>query len=197
MTQKTPLEANDSMTDNPAYNQVSLTHAPHHSQQKQSSMSNSTMSSTSVHIEADTSLPQSHHFTICCVPNPVYGYPSDKNMGGNVYRSPGELLRANSHNSVGELEYSYVIVESSANCAANKTSRDKNGRLQSTKTFVEREYAMVDKSKKTINVAVLSHDQGAPPYERLEHGQGIAKQSQTQTTVRLADDEDIGYSALT
>ena len=174
MTQKTPLEAEDSMTDNPAYNQVSLARAPHHSQQNSmyNVMYNSTVSSTSVNIAAnpvhgaDTSHPQSHHSTICCVQNPAYGNPSDKNTDGKVCSSPGQLLSAQptTDTSAGELEYSYAIVESSASYSVSKTSHDKNGNLQSTEALVEHEYAIVDEFKKTINVTASSHDQVAPPY---------------------------------
>ena len=192
------------MTDNPAYSQVSLAHVPDHLKQKQNSMSNSTVSNTSAKLAAnpvygaDTSSPQSHRSTIRYVENPVYGDPSGKNTDGDVYSSSSQLLSAQStaDNSTGELQYSYAIVGSSANCAVSKTSHDKNGSLQSAETLVEHEYAVVDKSKKSINVAAPSHDQVAPPYQRLEHGQGIDEQSQTQTPVRLAEDGDLGYSAL-
>ena len=202
MEQKTPLRAKDSTPDNPTYDQVSPVHAPNYSQQQQSSMSDSIVNSTSVDIAAnpvygaDTSHSQSRHSTIHLVQNPVYGSPSDKNTAESVYSSPDQLPSAQS--TSGELEYSYAIVESSvSNRTVSKTSHNKNGSLQSTEALVEHEYAMVDKSKKISNVAALSHDQAAPFYECLEHAQGTVEQSQSQTTVRLAENEELGYSALT
>ena len=200
MTQMTPAMIEDPL-HNPVYDQVSPAHATQQ-QQQENSLSNSSINNTSVHVAPNPVYgvdSRSHRSTIRLVENPVYGDTTDSAVDTDVYSSPDQLpMEPNADNS-GEVEYSYALVDTSAKSVTNqaRAPQQKMGTSPSTEALVMHEYAMVDKSKKTRNIAALSSDQVAPPYERLQHEQGSTEQGQAQDVVRLAENEDFGYSALT
>ena len=211
------------MEDNPVYNEVSPIHSPQ-PPYLQTSVSDS--SSPNVHdttadsseptvsvapnpvygvSQASSESPRPHRSTIRHVQNPVYGDSSDVNTDGNVYSTPHLFLRSNGGDT-GQPEYSYAVVDTPISGAATQSHDQQataDGTLQSNNTVVEHEYAMVDKSTDSarrgdVDVAPLGEDT-ALPYDQLNHEQhtGDKAKSQTTVSVRLAEDEDLGYSALT
>ena len=209
MTKKASVKREDSMEDNPVYNQVSPSHS---SQSPQQGSSMSYSNSPTIHdthavsgapatnvasnpvygvSQTSSSSPRPLRSTIRHVQNPVYGDPSDRKTDENVYSTPQEL--SNGDNVSGQPEYSYATVEASTSGTA---TLQEGGTLQSTKTVavVEHEYAMVDKSVKTHNVAAAPLSHTPPPYDQLMHEQGTRDQGKSQS--RLAEDEDLGYTAF-
>ena len=171
------------MVDNPIYDQAKPGHSPE-PQQQESSVSNShspDVSGTSTaQVEPVIDLvpnlvygiiassPMSHRPTICRVLNPVYGDPSSADDNGHLY----------------------TMIETSVSCTTSNTTQE-NVNLQSTEAQVEHEYDMVEKSTWKQNVTTAPHDNGVPPYDQLKHQQNV-----TQSTVRLAENEELGYSEL-
>lgn len=217
MTEKAGVNRKDSMEDNPVYNQVSPAHSPQPPYQ-QTSMSDSYSPSThDTHVEPSVSVapnpvygtnqatsdsPRPHRSTIRHVQNPVYGDSSNINTDGDVYSTPQTQLSAQSNDddSTTQPEYSYAVVEPPTSGAAirNHDQQAVAGEtLQSIKTVVEHEYAMVDKSAKTSDVDVAPHSHTTPSYDQLKREQCTGDQEKPQITIRLAEDEDLGYSALT
>ena len=144
--------------------------------------------------------PRPHHSTVRHVQNPVYGDSSDIKTDGNVYSTPHQLsVQSSGDDIAGQPEYSYAMVDALTPSGAATQQAAAGGTLQSTKTVVEREYAMVDKSTKTsdIDVHVAPHGHITPPYDQLKHEQCAGDHGKPQTTIRLAEDKGLGYSVLT
>ena len=188
----------DSMMDNPVYDQVSPLHSP----TQDSSMSISTTNNTSVGASvtvaanpvygAETAHPKPQRSTIRHVQNPVYGDPSDKNTG-DVYSSVDQSSPHAGEND--QQEYSYAVVEGAARVALSQPATGRDSKTSTTFEedggFVEHEYAVVDKSAKAQDSAASLHDQTVLPYDQLKHEQG-----EQQQAVRLAENEDLGYSVF-
>jgi hypothetical protein len=144
--------------------------------------------------------PRPHRSTIRHVQNPVYGDPSNINTDGNVYSTPHLSAQSNGDDSAAQPEYSYAMVDAPTSGAAvhgHDQQAIAGGTLQSTKPVVEHEYAMVDKSAKNSDVNVAPHSPTTPSYNQLKREQCTGDQEKSQTAIRLAEDEDLGYSALT
>ena len=214
MTKKASVKREDSMEDNPVYNQVSPAHSPQPLQQE-SSMSDSnspnvhdtqsdsneptvSVASNPVYGASQTSSgsPRPHRSTIRHIQNPVYGDSSDGKTDGNVYSTPHQLsAQSNGDDIAGQPEYSYAVVDALTSGAATQQAAA-GGTLQSTKTMVEQEYAMVDKSTKTSDIDVTPHSDTIQPYDQLKHEQCTGDQAKSPATIRLAEDQDLGYSVL-
>ena len=199
------------MEGNPIYNHVSPAHSSQPPQPKESSMSDSNSPNTH-DTQSDYSEPQTvsvasnpaygvsqtssgsprpHRSTIRHVQNPIYGDSSDGKTDGNVYSTPHQLSTQSNGDDIAE--YSYAVVDALASAVATQQAAT-GGTLQSTKTVVEHEYAMVDKSTKTSDVGVALHGHTTSPYDQLKHEQCTGDHGNRK---RLAEDEDLGYSVLT
>lgn len=209
MTKKMSVKREDSMEDNPVYNQVSPTHSPQPPQQDSSMSDSSSPNTHDTHADSgeltisvapnpvygvnqtSSGSPRPHRSTIRHIQNPVYGDPSDKNIDRNVYSTPQLSTQSNSDNS-GQPEYSYAIVDA---VTSNISTQQVGGTLQSV---VEHKYAMIDQSVK-IPGDVPIHSHTALPYDQLrQHEECSSDKGKSQTTtIRLAEDEDLGYSVLT
>ena len=204
----------DSMMDNPVYDQVSPLHSPTQ-EQKESSMSISTTNNTSVGASvtvaanpvygAETAHPKPQRSTVRHVQNPVYGDPSDKNTG-DVYSSVDQSSPQPHAGENEQQEYSYAIVEGAARVALSQPATGRDSKTSTTLEqnkseedggFVEHEYAVVDKSAKAQDSTASLHDQTVLPYDQLKHEKSTsAGVNQDQSTIRLAENEDLGYSAF-
>ena len=222
MMKKASVKREDSMEDNPVYNEISPVHSPQPPHQQSSASDSSSPNIPDTHAEPTISMapnpvygvtdqlqtssnsPQAHCSTIRHVQNPVYGDSSDVNKDGSVYSTPqlSSQSKCNGDDTV-QPEYLYAVVDTPTCGAATHADQQATvgGILQSTKTASNHEYAMVDKSTKTSDGDVVLHSHTAitaPPYEQLKREQcSTGDQVKSQTTVRLAEDEDLGYSVLT
>lgn len=214
MTKRTPIGTwNDSMMDNPVYDQVSPAHSTQVQQQQKSSVSDSRVSSTVSQATAspvnvasnpvygeniDTFHPMSRpqRSTIRHVQNPVYGDPSDRGKNEEVYSTPDDL---SNENRSGQPEYSYAIVNApSSKTKANMATKQENDSSSSMVEDPEKfEYTTVDKSKGTRNVATLLGNYSDQLYEKLKHEQSPARQGQARKITRLAENKELDYGTLT
>ena len=204
MTTKTALKNDSSMMDNPVYDQVSPDHTPQ-AQQQESSVSESaidasvSIASNPVYAGTDStpSYARPNRPTVRHVQNPVYGDPSDRSTDENTYSSADQMPALSHQDDSDQPEYSYAIVDAPVGRNTNKVTKEASG--SDGEALLKHEYAVVDKSKKTHHVVESSPDDfvGHQPYDQLKHGHGTASsQNQAQRTVRLAENEDLGYSAL-
>ena len=188
----------DSMTDNPAYDQTSPLNQVSQGEQQKSPVTDSTINNiyampTEPVATIDTSRnpvygieSRPHRSTIRHVQNPVYGDPMDKSTDANVYSSPKQPPTQSTSNDSGNTGYSYAMVNTGT--MASSTT----GVSTEFEVLVGHKYAMVDKSA-SDECEVTS------AYNQLKHEQSscTAHQSQQQSAARLAENEDLGYSALT
>ena len=218
MIKKASVKREDSMQDNPVYNEISPVHSPQPPHQQSSASDSSSPNIPDTHVEPTVSMapnpvygvtdqlqtssnaPQPHRSTIRHVQNPVYGDSSDVNKDRSVYSTP--QLSSQSKFNDGDTvqpEYSYAVVDTRTGGAATHADQQATagGTLQSTKTVFDHEYAMVDKSTKTSDIDVAPHSHMASialPYDQLKREQ--CSTGDQVNTVRLAEDEVLGYSAL-
>ena len=125
----------------------------------------------------------------------MYGDSSNTNTDGDVYSTPQPSAQSNGGDSATQPEYSYAVVEPAIHDHDQQAVA--GGTLQSSKTVVEHEYAMVDKSAKTSEVDEVPHGHATLSYDQLKRELCTGDQEKSQTTIRLAEDKDLGYSALT
>ena len=216
--EKSSMKREDSLEDNSIYNQISPTHSCNYPpMQQESSVSDSSIpnihdthaceSSASVADNptygsgvnqnfADSS-PRPQRSTIRQIQNPVYGDPFDRNSTyGNVYSAPQPPTYPSKFNDddTGQPEYSYAMVQVSGSGAATQLDLEKSKTSQSTEIpILENEYAVVDMAANVASHTFL-------PYNVLkhEHTGTTSDQGELQTdSIRLADDESLGYSVLT
>ena len=190
-------ERKDSMMDNPVYDEASPANVPQ-PYQLESSISDSTVNNTYVETQINIapnpvygmndSFSKPHHSTIRHVQCPIYGDQLNETADGSdtVYSSPDELPTKSTSDGSDQPGYSYAMVEASA----NDNNKQKNTSSQSSETLVqEHEYAMIDNSTNMHGVAAT--------YNQLKHEPSETNLSKDQSTDRLAENEDLGYSALT
>lgn len=188
------------MTDNPVYDQALPAHVPQ-PQQLEHSMSDSTVNNTHDEPQINTapnpiygmgvSFSKPHRSTIRHVQCPIYSDSPIENTDGNVYSSPYQLLTQSTSDGSEQPGYAYTMVETST-ISTTTATQQKNGhsRIQLSESLIqEHEYAMVDKSTNVHSVAAT--------YNKLNHESSAPDLSQHQNANRLAENEDLGYSAFT
>ena len=125
----------------------------------------------------------------------MYGDSSNTNTDGDVYSTPQLSAQSNGDDSATQPEYLYAVVEPAIHDHDQQAIAGRT--LQSSKTVFEHEYAMVDKSAKTGDVDEVPNGHATLSYDQLKRELCTGDQEKSQTTIRLAEDKELGYSALT